>query len=191
MSSGDVGSYKLVCCCTNSYHSSILSVLTFDVKHLVYHSVVPDSFRCYCHSCLSRLEMVQTNWYSTPDICMPPYPERKKGKVITAYGWLRIWRPLQIDAWTHGDNFYINVWVRTVILIKRCRFIVWYIARSANRPTSHNYPLVTGRVRHKPPQLPGKHTAWLPFSAHGTIQTHKPSLPYQVPICSWVERVHV
>ena len=37
----------------------------------------------------------------------------------------------------------------------RCRFIVWYLARSANHPTSYNYPLVTG-----PPdfiQLPPGH----------------------------------
>ena len=40
-------------------------------------------------------------------------------------------------------------------------------------------------------QLPGEHTAWLPFLAHGTIQTHKPSLSYQVPTYSWAERVHV
>ena len=43
---------------------------------------------------------------------------------------------------------------------------------------------------HTPSQLPREHTAWLPFSAHGTIQTHKPSLSYQVPTYSWVERVH-
>ena len=35
---------------------------------------------------------------------------------------------------------------------------------------------------HKPSQLPGEHTARLPFSAHGTIQTHKPSLSYLVPV---------
>ena len=40
-------------------------------------------------------------------------------------------------------------------------------------------------------QLPGEHTARLPFSAHGTVQTHKPSLSYHVPTYSWVERVHV
>ena len=34
---------------------------------------------------------------------------------------------------------------------------------------------------HKPSHLPGKHTAWLPFLAHRTIQTYKPSLSYQVP----------
>ena len=46
---------------------------------------------------------------------------------------------------------------------------------------------------HKPSQLLGEHTARLPFPAHRTIQTHKPSLSYQVPTLtySWVERVHV
>ena len=44
---------------------------------------------------------------------------------------------------------------------------------------------------HKPSQLPRDHTARVPFLAHGTIQTHKLSLSYQVPTYSWVERVHV
>ena len=30
--------------------------------------------------------------------------------------------------------------------------------------------------------IPREHTAWLPFLAHGTIQTRKPSLSYQVPM---------
>ena len=41
------------------------------------------------------------------------------------------------------------------------------------------------------PELPGEHTARLPFSAHGTIQTHKPSLSYLVPTYSWVESARV
>ena len=34
-------------------------------------------------------------------------------------------------------------------------------------------------------------TAQLPFLVHRTIQTHKPSLSYQVPTYCWVKRVHV
>ena len=75
---------------------------------------------------------------------------------------------------------------------KSAGFIVWYLARSAIRPTSHNYTLWSlDLFVHEPSQLPGKHTVWLPLSAHGTIQTHKLSLSYQVPTYSWVERVHV
>ena len=66
-----------------------------------------------------------------------------------------------------------------------------YLAGSAICPTSHNYPWSQDLFVHKPLQLPGEHIAWLPFSAHGIIQTHKPSLSYQVPTYSWVKRVHV
>ena len=70
------------------------------------------------------------------------------------------------------------------------------------------YSLVSSMERHSPnfTQLPpghrtcslmsclnspGDHMAQLPLLTHGTIQTHKLSLPYQVPTYSWVERVHV
>ena len=61
-------------------------------------------------------------------------------------------------------------------------------------PDFTQLPLVTGPVHSfKPSQLPGKHTAWLPFPARRTIQTHNASLSYQVPtysqvvvICGWV-----
>ena len=43
-----------------------------------------------------------------------------------------------------------------------------------------------------PAQLPGEHTALLPFcKVLVTIQTHKQSLFNQVPIHSWVKRVHM
>ena len=44
---------------------------------------------------------------------------------------------------------------------------------------------------YRPSQLHREHTPWLPFSSHGTIRTHKPSISYQVPTYSWVERVNV
>ena len=83
---------------------------------------------------------------------------------------------------------YFQYWVKPPILffkckIKvkkiRCRFIVWYLARSAWLHTIT--PLVTGPIRsyiaistprgaYSPPAI----------SAHETVQTHKPSLSYQV-----------
>ena len=71
---------------------------------------------------------------------------------------------------------------------------VYSLVSSANRysPRLHTMtPWSQDLFIHKPSQFPGEHTARLPFSAHGTIQTHKPSLSYQVPTYSWVERVHV
>ena len=43
---------------------------------------------------------------------------------------------------------------------------------------------------HKPPQPSREHIVRLPYSAHGTIQTHKPSLLYQIPPYPWVSSVH-
>ena len=83
--------------------------------------------------------------------------------------------------------WYLSISTHT----KRWRFIVWYLARSATHPTSHNYPWSQDLFTHKPSQLPGEHTARLPFPVHRTIPTHKPSLSYQVPTYSWVLRVHM
>ena len=83
------------------------------------------------------------------------------------------------------------------------------IARKGKGKGGGFYGLVSGAKRHSPDytQLPPGHRTCsfishlnfpgsiqpmqLPLSAHGTIQTHKPSLSYQVPTYSWVSRVHV
>ena len=67
----------------------------------------------------------------------------------------------------------------------RCRFIVWYLARSATRanftqlPPGHRTCSFISHLNSPESIQPGCH-----FSAHRTIQTHKPSLSYQVPTYS-------
>ena len=62
--------------------------------------------------------------------------------------------------------------------------------RSATHSTSHNYPL-HGHMYlfvHKPSQLPGEHTAWLPFRRTELFNTHKLSLSYRVPTFTFGSR---
>ena len=76
---------------------------------------------------------------------------------------------------------------------KQVNVEVYSLVSSAKRYSPHFTitPWSQDPLIHKPSQLPGEHTARLPFPAHRTIQTHKPSLSCQVPTYSWVEGVHV
>ena len=67
----------------------------------------------------------------------------------------------------------------------RWRFIVWYLVIMTTRPTSHISPWLSDQLN------PGSIQPLLPFSALRTAQSHKPSLSNQVPIHSWIERVHM
>ena len=73
------------------------------------------------------------------------------------------------------------------------KFIVWYLAAKRNSPAFHAIsPWSHDLSTHKSSQLPEEHTARLPLPAHRNyLNTQKPSLSYQVPTYSWIERVHV
>ena len=69
------------------------------------------------------------------------------------------------------------------------RFTVWYLAQVCSPDFTQLPP---GHVAFSLAfSTPQEHTAWLPFWRPETIQTHKPSLSYQVPTYPWAERVHV
>ena len=70
--------------------------------------------------------------------------------------------------------------------------VVWYLARSATQPDFTQLPPGYGTLFiHTPSQLPGGGYSPAAIPAHRTIQTHKPSLSYQVRTYCCAERLHV
>ena len=76
-------------------------------------------------------------------------------------------------------------------VVKQVKLEPYSLVSSAKRHSPNLTPWSQDLLIHKPSQLPGEHTARLPFPAHRTIQTHEPSLSYQLPTYLWVSRMHV